>query len=123
MCVVTFRPRTSQCDPEGTNQPILLKPKRFAILRNLVEHAGRLGAQDELSDPKKPLLLETLPPREYQVHCHDSGERVHGGAMHRVGAVHRWRQCIVGGSVLKDTEGRKPTILEAIGKLYRDLPD
>jgi DNA-binding winged helix-turn-helix (wHTH) protein len=72
---------------------IVLKPKVFAVLRYLVEHAGRLVTQDELldavwpdthvqpevlkrhifdirgvlgDDPKNPIYIETLPRRGYQ---------------------------------------------------------
>jgi DNA-binding winged helix-turn-helix (wHTH) protein len=72
---------------------LLLKPKPFAILRYLVDHAGRLVTQDELldavwpdthvqpdvlkrhmldirsalgDDPKHPVFIETLPRRGYQ---------------------------------------------------------
>jgi len=77
----------------GDEERILLKPKAFAILRYLVDHAGRLVAQDELldavwpdthvepevlkrhmfdlrnelgDDPKNPRFIETLPRRGYQ---------------------------------------------------------
>jgi DNA-binding winged helix-turn-helix (wHTH) protein/tetratricopeptide (TPR) repeat protein len=80
-------------DAEGKDQRVLLKPKPFAILHHLVEHAGRLVTQDELldevwrdthvqpevlkrhifdlrqvlgDDPKTPVYLETLPRRGYQ---------------------------------------------------------
>ena len=75
------------------DERILLTPKAFAVLRYLVEHAGRLVTQDELLDavwpdtfvqpevlkyqiadirsalgdrPKNPLFIETLPRRGYQ---------------------------------------------------------
>ena len=77
----------------GDEERILLKPKAFAILRYLVDHAGRLVTQDELldavwsdthvepevlkrhmfdirnelgDDPKNPRFIETLPRRGYQ---------------------------------------------------------
>src|SRR5271157_2302433 len=77
----------------GEEERILLTPKAFAVLRYLVEHAGRLVTQDELldavwpdtfvqpevlkyqiadirstlgDDPKNPLFIETLPRRGYQ---------------------------------------------------------
>ncbi len=80
-------------DAEGKDERILLKPKPFAILRHLVQHAGRVVTQDELldevwrdthvqpevlkrhifdlrkvlgDDPKTPVFLETLPRRGYQ---------------------------------------------------------
>jgi DNA-binding winged helix-turn-helix (wHTH) protein len=80
-------------DAEGKDERVLLKPKPFAILHHLVEHAGRLVTQDELldeiwrdthvqpevlkrhifdlrkvlgDDPKTPVYLETLPRRGYQ---------------------------------------------------------
>src|SRR3974390_1071930 len=72
---------------------ILLTPKGFAMLRYLLEHAGRLVTQNELlealwpdtfvqpevlkshirdvrsvlgDDPKNPRFIETLPRRGYQ---------------------------------------------------------
>src|SRR6202022_4920860 len=77
----------------GENERLLLKPKPYAILRYLVDHAGRLVTQDELldavwpethvqpdvlkrhildirsalgDDPKHPVFIETLPRRGYQ---------------------------------------------------------
>jgi len=78
---------------DGDDERIRLTPKAFAVLRYLVEHAGRLVTQDELLDalwpdtfvqpevlkgqildirrtlgdrPKDPLFIETLPRRGYQ---------------------------------------------------------
>src|SRR5271166_932895 len=78
---------------DGEEERILLKPKVFAILRYLVDHAGRLVTQDELlgavwpdtfvqpevlkrhvfdirnvlgDDSKRPVYIETLPRRGYQ---------------------------------------------------------
>jgi DNA-binding winged helix-turn-helix (wHTH) protein len=75
------------------DERILLTPKAFAVLRHLVEHAGRLVSQDELIEavwpdtyvqpevlkyqiadirstlgdrPKNPVFIETLPRRGYQ---------------------------------------------------------
>jgi DNA-binding winged helix-turn-helix (wHTH) protein len=75
------------------DERILLTPKAFAVLRYLVDHAGRLVTQDELIEavwpdtfvqlevlkyqiadirsrlgdrPKNPLFIETLPRRGYQ---------------------------------------------------------
>jgi len=75
------------------DQRVLLTPKAFAVLRYLVEHAGRLVTQNELLDavwpdtfvqpevlkyqiadirrvlgdhPKDPLFIETLPRRGYR---------------------------------------------------------
>ena len=77
----------------GEDQRVPLKPKPFAILRYLVDHAGRLATQDELLDavwpdthvepevlkrhmfeirevlgdnPRNPTYIETLPRRGYQ---------------------------------------------------------
>jgi DNA-binding winged helix-turn-helix (wHTH) protein/tetratricopeptide (TPR) repeat protein len=77
----------------GAEERILLKPKVFDVLRYLVEHAGRLVAQEELleavwpdtyvqpevlkrhifdvrqvlgDDPKSPRFIETQPRRGYQ---------------------------------------------------------
>jgi DNA-binding winged helix-turn-helix (wHTH) protein len=77
----------------GSEERILLSPKAFAMLRYLVEHAGRLVTQDELlevlwpdtfvqpevlkshvrdirivlgDDSKHPRFIETLPRRGYQ---------------------------------------------------------
>jgi len=77
----------------GDDERILLTPKAFAVLRYLVEHAGRLVTQDELLDvawpetraqpevlkgqilairsalgdrPKNPIFIETLPRRGYR---------------------------------------------------------
>ena len=82
--------RREEC---GGEERILLKPKAFAILRYLVDHAGRLVTQDELldavwpdthvqpevlkrhmldirhelgDDAKNPRFIETLPRRGYQ---------------------------------------------------------
>jgi DNA-binding winged helix-turn-helix (wHTH) protein/tetratricopeptide (TPR) repeat protein len=78
---------------DAEDQRILMTPKAFAVLRFLVEHAGRLVTHDELlealwpatyvqpevlkshirdirdalgDDPKKPLFVETLPRRGYR---------------------------------------------------------
>ena len=78
---------------DGEEERILLRPKVFAILRYLVDHAGRLVTQDELlgavwpdtfvqpevlkrhvfdirnvlgDDSKRPVYIETLPRRGYQ---------------------------------------------------------
>jgi len=80
-------------DDSGEDERVPFKPKPFAILRYLVEHAGRLVTQDELldavwpdthvqpevlkrhifevrvllgDDPKNPTYIETLPRRGYQ---------------------------------------------------------
>jgi predicted ATPase len=77
----------------GEEERLPIKPKPFAILRYLVDHAGRLVTQDELldavwpdthvqpdvlkrhvfevrellgDDPKNPTYIETLPRRGYQ---------------------------------------------------------
>lgn len=77
----------------GEDERILLTPKAFAVLRYLVEHAGRLVTQDELLEavwpdafvqpevlkfqiahiravlgdrPRNPLFIETLPRRGYR---------------------------------------------------------
>ena len=77
----------------GEDERLLLKPTAHAILRYLVDHAGRLVTQDELldavwpdtnvqpdvlkrhvleirnalgDDPKHPVFIETLPRRGYQ---------------------------------------------------------
>ena len=77
----------------GDDKRIRLTPKAFAVLRYLVDHAGRLVTQDELLDalwpdtfvqpevlkshildirsalgdrPKNPQFIETLPKRGYQ---------------------------------------------------------
>jgi DNA-binding response OmpR family regulator len=77
----------------GEDERLVLKPKAFAILRYLVEHAGRLVTQDELldavwpdthvnpevlkrhifdirgllgDDPRNPTYIETLARRGYQ---------------------------------------------------------
>jgi len=77
----------------GDDERVMLTPKAFAVLRYLVEHAGRLVTQDELlqnvwpntfvqpevlkyqiadirstlgDHPKKPLFIETLPRRGYR---------------------------------------------------------
>jgi len=77
----------------GADERVLLTPKAFAVLRYLVEHAGRLVTQDELLEavwpdtfvqpevlkyqiadirnrlgdhPKNPVFIETLPRRGYQ---------------------------------------------------------
>src|ERR1700730_7372834 len=77
----------------GNEERVRLKPKAFAVLRYLVEHAGRLGTQDELlnalwpdtfvqpqvlkshildvrgalgDSAKNPRFIETLPKRGYQ---------------------------------------------------------
>ena len=82
--------RREEC---GGEERILLKPKAFAILKYLVDHAGRLVTQDELldavwpdthvqpevlkrhmldirhelgDDAKNPRFIETLPRRGYQ---------------------------------------------------------
>ncbi len=78
---------------DGDDEKIRLTPKGFAVLRYLVEHAGRLVTQSELleavwpdtfvqpevlksqildirhalgDDPKNPRFIETLPKRGYQ---------------------------------------------------------
>ncbi|MGC2538302.1 MAG: response regulator [Candidatus Sulfotelmatobacter sp.] len=78
---------------DGDDERIRLTPKGFAVLRYLVEHAGRLVTQSELleavwpdtfvqpevlksqildirralgDDPKQPQFVETLPRRGYQ---------------------------------------------------------
>ncbi len=78
---------------DGDDEKIRLTPKAFAVLRYLVEHAGRLVTQNELleaewpetfvqpevlksqildirhalgDDPKNPRFIETLPRRGYQ---------------------------------------------------------
>jgi DNA-binding winged helix-turn-helix (wHTH) protein/tetratricopeptide (TPR) repeat protein len=77
----------------GNNERIPLTPKAFAVLRHLVEHAGRLVTRDDLLDavwpgaavepgvldnqilnirsalgdpPKNPVFIETLPRRGYR---------------------------------------------------------
>jgi predicted ATPase len=82
-----------RCDDTGAQQRVPLKPKAFEVLRYLIEHAGRLVAQDEIlqavwpdvsvqpdvlkrhifdirtelgDDPKHPRFIETLPRRGYQ---------------------------------------------------------
>src|SRR5260221_11582001 len=77
----------------GDEERILLRPKSYAVLRYLVERAGRLVTEDELLDavwpdvavepqavkgvmfdvrralgdsPKKPMFIETLPKRGYR---------------------------------------------------------
>jgi len=82
-----------RCGSSGEDERILLKPKAFAILRYLVENAGRLVTQEELldavwpdthvqpevlkrhifdirnvlgDDPKNPTYIETLSRRGYQ---------------------------------------------------------
>src|SRR5580704_8934471 len=77
----------------GEDERLLLKPTPFAILRCLVDHAGRLVTQDELldtvwpntnvqpevlkrhildirnalgDDPRNPVFIETLPRRGHQ---------------------------------------------------------
>ena len=77
----------------GNDERILLTPKEFAVLRHLVERAGRLVTQDELLDavwpeahvepavlknqilsirnalgdrPKSPVFIETLARRRYR---------------------------------------------------------
>ena len=88
---------TNQClwrrDDNGHDERILLRPKSYAVLRYLVERAGRLVTEDELleavwpdvyvqpqavkshlfdvrralgDDPKKPVFIETLPKRGYR---------------------------------------------------------
>src|SRR5271166_6106680 len=78
---------------DGDDERILLTPKAFAVLRHLVEHAGRLVTQNELLEavwpdtyvqpeilkyqiadirralgdrPKNPVFIETLARRGYQ---------------------------------------------------------
>ena len=80
-------------DEGSPEERILLPPKAFAVLRHLVEHAGRLVTEEELlkavwpkvyvqpeaikgqlheirktlgDDPKRPRFIETLPRRGYQ---------------------------------------------------------
>ena len=82
-----------RCGDYEQAERVPLKPKPFAILRYLVDHAGRLVTQDELlgavwpdthvqpevlkrhifevrevlgDDPKNPTYIETLPRRGYQ---------------------------------------------------------
>jgi len=82
-----------RCGDNEEDQRVPLKPKPFAILRYLVDHAGRLVTQEELldavwpdthvqpevlkrhvfevrevlgDDPKNPTYIETLPRRGYQ---------------------------------------------------------
>jgi len=82
-----------RCRHSGEDERVPLKPKAFAILRYLVDHAGRLVTQNELlkvvwpdthvqpevlkrhifevreilgDDPKNPVYIETLPCRGYQ---------------------------------------------------------
>jgi DNA-binding winged helix-turn-helix (wHTH) protein len=77
----------------GDEERILLRPKSYAVLRYLVERAGRLVTEDELleavwpnvyvqpqavkshlfdvrrvlgDDPKNPMFIETLPKRGYR---------------------------------------------------------
>jgi uncharacterized protein with HEPN domain/DNA-binding winged helix-turn-helix (wHTH) protein len=88
---------TNQClwrrRDSGDEERILLRPKSYAVLRYLVERAGRLVTEDELLDavwpgvcvepqavkssmfdvrrvlgdsPKKPVFIETLPKRGYR---------------------------------------------------------
>ena len=78
---------------DGDDERIRLTPKAYAVLRYLVEHAGRLVSQNEIleavwpdtfvqpevlksqildirrafgDDPKNPQFIETLPRRGYQ---------------------------------------------------------
>ena len=80
-------------EDDGDDERIRLTPKAFAVLRYLVEHAGRLVTQSEIleavwpdafvqpevlksqildvrhalgDDPKNPRFIETLPRRGYQ---------------------------------------------------------
>src|SRR5580692_4278090 len=82
-----------RCDDTGAERRVPLKPKAFEVLRYLIEHSGRLVAQDEIlkavwpdvsvqpevlkrhifdirtelgDDPKHPRFIETLPRRGYQ---------------------------------------------------------
>ena len=82
-----------RCRDTGDDERIPLTPKAFAVLRYLVEHAGRLVTEDELleavwpgtyvqpqavksqlfdvrralgDNPKTPLFIETLPKRGYR---------------------------------------------------------
>ena len=88
---------TNQClwrrKANGDDERILLRPKSYAVLRYLVERAGRLVTEDELLEavwpevcvepqavkgsmfdvrralgdsPKKPMFIETLPKRGYR---------------------------------------------------------
>jgi len=88
---------TNQClwrrRDDGDEERILLRPKSYAVLRYLVERAGRLVTEDELLEsvwpevcvepqavkssvfdvrrvlgdsPKKPVFIETLPKRGYR---------------------------------------------------------
>src|ERR1700722_20642055 len=77
----------------GEDERLLIKPTPYAILRYLVDHAGRLVTQNELldavwsdthvqpevlkrhileirnaigDDPRRPVFIETLPRRGYQ---------------------------------------------------------
>ena len=86
---------------DGDDERICFTPKTFAVLRYLVEHAGRLVTQDELIEavwpdtfvqpdvlkgrildirralgdhPKDPLFIETLPRRGYQFIAPTQGE-------------------------------------------------
>ena len=90
---------TNQClwrrRDSGDDERILLRPKSYAVLRYLVERAGRLVTEDELLDavwpevcvepqavkssvfdvrralgdsPKKPVFIETLPKRGLPFH-------------------------------------------------------
>jgi DNA-binding winged helix-turn-helix (wHTH) protein len=79
----------------GDDERIVLTPKAFAVLRYMVEHAGRLVTEDELleavwpdtyvqpqavkgqlfdvrralgDNPKTPRFIETLPQARLQVH-------------------------------------------------------
>ena len=100
-CTKEFHPfrldAVNQClwrlDDNGEDKRLPIKPKPFAILRYLVDHAGRLVTQNELldavwpdthvhpdvlkrhvfevrevlgDDPKNPTYIETLPRRGYQ---------------------------------------------------------
>jgi predicted ATPase/DNA-binding winged helix-turn-helix (wHTH) protein len=82
-----------RCRDSGDEERILLRPKSYAVLRYLVERAGRLVTEDELLEavwpevcvepqavkssmfdvrrvlgdsPKKPTFIETLPKRGYR---------------------------------------------------------
>jgi DNA-binding response OmpR family regulator len=97
----------------GQDERILLTPKAFAVLRYLVEHAGRLVTQEELLDavwpdtfvqpevlkyqiadirsilgdnPKDPVFIETLPRRGYRFAAavRDSGDAESPSSMDKV---------------------------------------
>jgi DNA-binding winged helix-turn-helix (wHTH) protein len=64
----------------GEDKRLLLRPKPFAILRYLVEHAGRLvphprSGSTLVDDSRNPVFLETLPRHEYRfvARIHEDG--------------------------------------------------